>query len=157
MNNIKKIIIAVIVAVGAILIFIFQHGLYNQPVSQNINSLQQTTNKPQPANSNEEPKVVSTKPDSLDGSTILPNQVIEITFNRPLENVGEFKNRIDPKSDISIKLSNDRKTAIITPQKPYALGGGFTLFILPDSKFDGKKTLGKDIIFHFNTIGYKGV
>ena len=106
---------------------------------------------------NKEPRVISTNPELKDNPTLLPTQTIEITFNIPLENVGEFKNRIDDFKDYKIELSNDRKTAKIIPTKPFELGKSFTIFILPDSKFDGKKKLNQGEHFNFRTIDYHGV
>jgi len=154
MANLKQKIIILVLTIGAFLIFIFQHGLYTNPQAQQN---QEQNSKQTEINHNSQPEVISTNPENLEGSIILPTQVIEITFNYPLENVGEFKSRIDPKADYRVKLSDDRKTAKIIPIPSFQLGAGYTLFILPDSKFDGKKTLGKDIIYHFNTISYRGV
>lgn len=149
--NLKQIIIAIVAIVGALLILIFGHGLYSSPPSSQNNTVEKTTEN------SKEIKVISTNPDNLDGSTILPNQTISITFNQPIENRGEFKNKIDPKADYEIKLSDDRKTAQIILIKPFNLGTGYTLFIKSDTKFDGKRTLDKELIYHFNTIAYKGV
>lgn len=103
------------------------------------------------------PAIVSTKPDPLD-KTILPStQEIEITFNRSLENVGEFKVKIEPKIDFKLELSQDRKTGRIKPAKPYELGTTYTIFIGPDSKFDGVGEWGQTKTFQFNTIKYSGV
>ena len=117
-------------------------------------------NQPAPTTQNQQndsPRIVSTKPDPLDESIISATDIVEITFNRPLENVGEFKARIEPKIDFKIELSNDRKTAKIKPAKPYELGTTYTLFIGPDTKFDGVGNWGKDKMFHFRTIKYTGV
>src|SRR5258708_24120184 len=70
---------------------------------------------PASTQTSEEPKVVLLKPDLKQNPIIIPTQAIEITFNLPLENVGEFKNRIDTFKDYTVKLSDDRKTAKITP------------------------------------------
>ncbi|MBI2019640.1 hypothetical protein HYS95_03170 [Candidatus Daviesbacteria bacterium] len=107
--------------------------------------------------SKEPPFIVSTNPDPLEDNLVSGVQVVEITFNRPLENVGEFKSRIEPKIEYRVELSPDRKTARITPLKPYPLGTTFTLFIGPDSKFDGVGAWGKDKVYHFKTIKYTGV
>lgn len=107
--------------------------------------------------SKESPFVVSTKPDPLEDNLVSGSDPVEITFNRPLENVGEFKSRIEPKIDYKVELSSDRKTAKIIPSKPYPLGTTFTLFIGPDSKFDGVGNWGKDKTYHFRTIKYTGV
>lgn len=112
---------------------------------------------PTPSQSGQEPRVVATNPSNLDYAVILPTQTVEITFNLPIENEGEFKNSLEPKVDYIIKLSEDRKTAKIVPVTPFTLGTTFTLFIKPDTKFDGHKTLGHDIYYHFQTVAYKGV
>ena len=137
-----------------VLILIFKRGLYSQPQSNTPPPPSQAQNSEE---KDAEPKVISTAPSPLDEATILPNQTLEITFNQPLENVGEFKNRLEPKADYKVVLSDDRKTARIIPTQTFPLGTGFTLFILPDTKFDGKKTLGRDIQYHFKTINYQGV
>lgn len=103
------------------------------------------------------PQIISTKPDPLNETIIPASQVIEITFNRPLENVGEFKVRIEPKADFKLELSNDRKTGKIIPQKPFDLGTSYTLTIGPDTKFDGVGAWGQSVDYHFRTVVYKGV
>ncbi len=107
--------------------------------------------------SKEPPHIVSTKPDPLDENIVSASDIVEITFNRPLENVGEFKSRIEPKIEYKVELSGDRKTARIIPAKPYGLGMTYTLSIGPDSKFDGAGAWGQDKTFHFKTIKYTGV
>lgn len=150
MGNAKKIVITVITIIGIVLIFIFQRGIYSQPQTQNqAEQIAQVQI--------EEPRVVSTKPDSLDGAVILPTQIIEIAFNMPLENADQLKRSLDPKTNIEVKLSGDKKTAQIIPQPQFTLGGGYTLAILSDSKFEGKKLLGHDITYHFSVISYKGI
>lgn len=106
---------------------------------------------------NEAPKIVSTKPDPLNESIVSATEVIEITFNRPLENVGEFKVKIEPGKKIKVELSGDRKTAKIIPLEPYDLGAGYTLFIGSETKFDGVGRWGEEKVFHFRTIRYTGV
>lgn len=155
MISLKQKIIIIVTLAGAILIFIFQHGLYSKPQPISPSSPKPTLEVQ--ISPSEEPKVISTHPDNLDGTTLLPTQIIEITFNRPLENVGEFKNRLEPKTNYEVKLSDDRKTARIIPNPTFKLGAGYTIFILPDTKFYGKKTLGREIIYHFNTVSYKGI
>ncbi len=120
-----------------------------------------STAKPQSNNSapsqTDSPKIISTKPDPLENAIVAANDTIEITFNRPLENAGEFKVRIDPKIEFKLELSADRKTAKIMPAKPYDLGATYTLFIGPDTKFDGIGRWGEEKIYHFRTIQYRGV
>ncbi len=109
------------------------------------------------ASSSNKVAIVSTNPNPLDENIIGGNDTIEITFNRPLENVGEFKVRIEPKVDFKVELSSDRKTAKIIPVKPFELGTTYTLFIGPETKFDGVGRWGEEKIFHFKTIRYTGV
>lgn len=105
----------------------------------------------------ESPKIILTKPDPLDNSVVSSSEIVEITFNRSLENTGEFKVRIEPNINYKIELSGDRKTAKIIPEKPYELGTTYTLFIGPETKFDGVGRWGEEKIFHFRTIKYTGV
>lgn len=152
MANLKQKIIIIVVIIGAALILIFQRGLYDKPAAQS------TPTKSEPTQTQTtDPQIVSTNPTPLENSIIFPTQTVEITFNQPLENRGEFKNRLEPTASYEIKLSDDRKTAKIIPTIPFKLGTTFTLFILPDTKFDGHKTLNREIIIHFRTIEYKGV
>lgn len=113
--------------------------------------------QPTPATQNELPKIVSTQPEPLDDAIVSVEQIIEITFNRSLENVGEFKVRLEPQVDYKVELSGDRKTAKIKPTKPYQLGTTYTLFIGPETKFDGVGRWGEEKVFHFRTIKYTGV
>ncbi|MDO8638298.1 MAG: Ig-like domain-containing protein [Candidatus Daviesbacteria bacterium] len=154
--NLKQTIIGIVVLVGALLILIFGKGLSSSS-SQSQPKAESTKVEAQNSQDSKEIKVISTNPENLDGVVILPTQIIEITFNQPMENRGEFKNKIDPLVEYEIKLSDDRKTAKIIFTKPLNLGTGYTLFIKSDTKFDGKRTLDKEIIYHFNTISYKGV
>lgn len=124
--------------------------------SKSITPVKQETAQPKDI-SKEPPFIVSTKPDPLEENLVSGSEPVEITFNRPLENVGEFKSRIEPEIEYKVELSPDRKTARIIPAKPYPLGTTFTLFIGPDSKFDGVGAWGKDKIYHFKTIKYTGV
>ena len=112
---------------------------------------------PSPVQQNESPKIIATKPDPLENTIISATEIVEITFNRPLENVGEFKVRIEPKIDYKVELSSDRKTAKILPVKPYALGTTYTLSIGTETKFDGVGRWGEEKVFHFRTIKYTGV
>lgn len=147
--SLKQKIMVAIAIIGALLILLFQRGIYSkessEPVTQEnvVNTHEQV--------------VISTMPSPLEEAIIVPTQVIEITFNLPLENVGEFKNRLEPKSDYTIKLSDDRKTVKIIPAPLFQLGTTFTLFILTDTKFDGGKRLDHELIYHFKTLEYKGV
>lgn len=149
MNFSKKTVISTI-TIGLILIAIFGQRFYK---SQPIKKIEQIKSEAQ----NQEPRVVSTNPELKENPVLLPTQTIEITFNMPLENAGEFKSRIDDFKDYKVELSNDKKTAKIIPTKPFELGKSFTIFIDQDTKFDGKKRLNQGIHFNFRTIDYHGV
>lgn len=106
---------------------------------------------------NEKPQIVSTTPDPLDGAIVPSNQQIEITFNRPLENEGEFKLRIEPEIKYKLTLSNERKTAEIAPQEPFELGHEYTIYITSDTKFTGYGDWGEEKTFRFRTVKYRGI
>ncbi|MDO8573191.1 MAG: Ig-like domain-containing protein [Candidatus Daviesbacteria bacterium] len=147
----KIIVILFLAALGIGLFFAFKKGVSTEPIQPQVQS------SPAPVDPNGPPKIVSTKPDPLDENIVSASEIVEITFNRPLENVGEFKSRIEPKIDYKVELSGDRKTARIIPIKPYSLGTTYTLYIGPDSKFDGIGEWREDKTFHFKTITYRGV
>lgn len=146
-----KIIIGItlITIAGFFLFSMFSNKTKSTKINTNKASSEQTkqTDKPQ---------IVSTKPDPLDNNIILPNQVIEISFNMSLQNAPEFKAKIDS-VPLKIDLSSDRKTAKITPIKPYDLNKSFTLTIGSDTKFDGVGEWGENKEFHFRTIKYSGI
>lgn len=152
-------IIAAVIAIGVILIAIFQMGLGGMgfPV---VEQSQESRVRSQEIPESADPQVVSTNPAPLKEKkevTILPTQVLEFSFNRPLENVPETKITLEPTHDFKVELSEDRKTVKVIPVKPFELGQGYTIFIKSDTKFDGGKNLGSDTDFHFTTISYKGV
>lgn len=121
----------------------------------------ESTQTPTPAVSNDSrnnsPRIISTKPKPLEEAVISATEEIEITFSHPLENSDQFKNRMEPEVNYKIVLSQDKKTAKIIPREPYDLGTTYTLFILPDSKFEGIGEWKQEKIFHFQTIKYRGV
>lgn len=150
MSLLKKRVIAAILIIGVLLMAIFALGFGSKQTSVNEpNGLDstQTTN----------PKVISTNPSPLENTTIVPIQTIEITFSHPIENVGEVKYRLEPNTEVTVSLSDDRKTVKFTPKSSFELGQGYTLFINQDTKFDQGKRQDGDTIFHFKTIPYKGV
>lgn len=114
----------------------------------------QATTAPIPG-PDDKPGVISLNP--ADESVIPQDSVIEITFNRPVENEGELKIKFDPEIKFKKTLSQDRKTAKVAPEEPLELGTTFTMFIGPDTKFDGSLTLGEDKVYHFKTIKYRGI
>ena len=155
MRKNKLLIILIFLALGFTAFFI-KNSFYKQPQNNNSTSLKQD-NSASATSQTDSPKIVSTKPDPLEDTIISATEIIEITFNRPLENVGEFKLRIEPKIDFKVELSSDRKTTKIIPNKPYVLGSTYTLFIGTETKFDRVGRWGIEKIFHFKTIKYRGV
>lgn len=119
--------------------------------------------KPNPLEVQQEEKlrIVSTNPDPLEGSTILPTQYIEVTFSNPLF-VSEFKHRFDPEVEHEVKVINGRDQAFgsifrIIFKKPLELGSGYTLFILSNTITEEGLELKQDFNYHFKTIEYRGV
>lgn len=145
--TLKQKIMAAVLAIGIALIALFRIGLGGSNTTQNA---------PQPP-APTTPQAISTNPAPLDNAILLPTQSIEITFNMPIENTGEFKHEFDSKLDYKLELSSDRKTIKIIPLQPYKLGQGYTLKIKPETKFDGQKRLEQEIFYHFSTISYNGV
>lgn len=151
--GLKQKILILVVILGIILIFVFLRGIYNKSKPPDLSD-----KKPvQSALQTDKPQIVATRPDPLEENIVSATDAIEITFNRPLENVGEFKVRLEPNIDYKIELSNDRKTAMIKPTKGFLLGTTYTLFIGPETKFDGVGRWGQEKIYHFKTITYRGV
>lgn len=104
------------------------------------------------------PQLVSTTPDTLDEAIVPPAKPVELTFNMPIENIGEFKHRLEPlTTKYEAKLSENRKTVIITPTGSFPVGTTFTLFVTPETKFDNGKRMDHDIIIHFKTVDYRGI
>ena len=105
----------------------------------------------------ESPQITSTSPSPLDQTILLPDQAFSISFNQPLEGLLALKTSSEPKLDLDIKLSDDRKTLTVKPKKSYQLGGGMTFTILPDTGFEDGSKLGQEEVFHIKTIQYKGI
>lgn len=160
--SLKQKIIGAVIAIGIILIAIFQMGLGGSFTRINTETNSSTTTEPtiQKISFGEDIELVSTKPDVLmqkKDIVVVPTQVIELTFNKRLENGPETRIVTDPPADFRIELSGDRMTAKLIPLKPYQLGQGYTLFLKGETKFEGGKTLGRDEDFHFTIVDYKGV
>lgn len=152
----QKLIVAIIV-IGLILVAIFQQG-FDQIFPSSPPRSSSPAQPPSPPQSpSEEPKLLSTNPSPLNNATILPTQTIEFTFNQPIENRGELKYEIEPKTEVEVMLSADKKTAKITSKKPLILGQTYVIKIKTDTKFDSKKRLPDGLNFTFKTINYRGV
>ncbi len=145
------------VILGIILIVIAGYFLYGK-ISNQIDSEKPTQDsKPTQISSTDKPQIVKTVPDPLNEAIVPANQVVEITFNRPLENVGEFKIRMEPKIEFKLELSGDRKTGKIIPAKPFELGTEYTIYLGAETKFDGVGRWGENKEFRFRTIKYRGI
>lgn len=150
MEFIKAKIIWIVLGLGALLTALFASGIYSKtipPVNPDSTEVEQKS---------DEIRVVSTVPANLHDTTILPNQTIELTFSEALVNEPETRWKITPSADIKAELSADKKTLKLIPNKPYDLGSGYTLFLSGETKFDNKKNLGREIIYSFKTIQFKG-
>lgn len=147
--------IIIVILLGGVLVFFLLRAYSNKPEASAV-PVKSVSPFSTPSQ-NDSPAIVSTKPDPLEDTIISAADIVEITFNRPLENVGEFKSRIEPKVDYKAELSQDRKTAKIIPAQPYQLGTTYTLFIGTETKFDGVGRWGQEKIYHFRTIKYTGV
>lgn len=150
----KRIILGWVVLLLTVGVFVYKYNVF--PASKKAVSFQNMDTKP---------ALVSTSPVDLSpNSSILPAQQIQLNFNLPLENIGEFKYKITPVVELNAMLSGDRKTVTITPKLPYPLGKSFEIEVLPDSKFNpdpaNKSTqqrLENSIFVKFKTIDYRGV
>src|SRR3989344_6495136 len=105
--------------------------------------------------------IVSTKPNPLDETTILPKDGIEITFNYPIYR-SELKHRFDPEIEHEVEAVNgvDKElgtTFKITFNEPLELGRGYTLFILSNTHDQKNHSIDHEYTYHFKTISYRGV
>ncbi len=121
----------------------------------------QNPDKPVQTLPKEELKIISTNPSPLEDATILPTGSIDITLNKPVV-ISEFKHRFDPELEHEVEVisginSSYGQTFRISFKKPLQLGSGYTLFILPNTHTEDGLKLDKEIIYHFKTIGYRGV
>lgn len=144
----NRILIGLILISGALFLYLF-----TKPTSVKT---EEPKSSAQPSQA-EKPTIVSTKPNPLDNIIIPADQIIEISFNRPLQNAPEFRIKFEPKIEFKVELSSDRKTAKIIPIKPYELGASYTLSIGPETKFDGVGNWGEDKNFRFRTVKYRGI
>ncbi len=140
----KLLLLGLLIIVGFIVIFNQrQSKIHSQTNNQPVDTL----------------KIISTKPDPLDEATILPNQIIEITFNMSFD-IGKLKVKLDPEVDYEITTSHKKpisQTILISFKKPLQLGSGYTLFLFPDPTSQEKLKMDKEYNFHFRTIGYQGI
>lgn len=146
----KKTIISIIIALGLLLIAIFSSGLYGSPSQKSEPTSQQTDEN------SKEVKVLSTTPEKLHGSTLLPTQIIEIKFNKVLNN-DPADLKIEPETKYNAHVTDSGKTLRIEPLEPYKLGSEYTITIKQGYDLQDGNKLDKDIIFRFRTIEYRGV
>lgn len=154
----NKKLFSVIIAGSIILIVLSGYKLFK---SKTTPPFKNTADEPRQENHTEKidgkkVSILSTNPDPLNETIIQSDQTIEITFSNPIENTGEFKHRIEPKPDYKLELTQERKTIKIIPVKPFELGITFTLFISPETKFDGGARLSEEKNYHFKTVKFIG-
>src|SRR5258708_309058 len=113
MSTVQK-IIAVIIALGLILIGIFSFGLYPKTTSQSPSTQQSQSQD------NSGVKVISTNLSGGDVSVISPTQNLEITFNKSMV-TDNTRISIAPIVGYRTELSSDHKTIKIMPDKPFDL------------------------------------
>lgn len=142
--------IALVVLIGAGTGLIYYQSLDNTSSGPEEKSQEQATKS-------DKPQIVTTEPDLGNIPFVAQDQIISVTFNRPVENPGEFKHLLEPKTKYRLEASQDRKTIKIIPEEPYQLGVEYTFIIKPETKFDGAMTLGEEKILHFRTIQYRGI
>lgn len=156
MNSRTKIIFAIFALILVVLASVWiKNFLQTESSSKNNPVIEQPVQTPK--NENSSPSIISTKPNPLEEAIISAYEIIEITFNTPLENEPEFRRRFDPQVEHKVELSADKKVVRFIPQKPYELGTTYTLFISGETKFEGGKRLDGEKIYHFSTIKYRGV
>lgn len=153
LSTLKSKVIALVITVGIILIAIFNFGLGGKAVPLVNDS------KTAPVDSSQ-PQLISTNPSELFEKKPMvfpPDQVIELNFNVELENGPETKLTFDPPAEVKVDITNNGKTAKITPAGSWKLGQGYTITIKPETKIRGGKTLGREFNVHFNVINYSGI
>ena len=147
----KLLIFIVIIILGLVFIFLWVKDKNSQPQPPKEVTQEQSDNL----------RVVSTKPDPLDNSTILPTDSLEITFNKPIS-VSEFKHHFDPEVEHEIEAIGQSTPKgsyqfKISFKKPLELGAGYTLFVESRTKTNSGETLDHEYNYHIKTIGYRGV
>ena len=148
----KRSVIAMIIALGLLLIAIFGQGLYAKTESKPQQDESKTLVNP------DQPTLVSTTPSPLDKAILLPGQDIVLVFSHPLENIPELKHTFEPAIDgLESRLSPDKKTVTFSTKNPLPVGHEYKLTIQQQAKFQGGKNLDKQYDFQFKTIDYKGV
>ncbi len=147
--DLKQKIIGAVIAIGLLLIAIFSRGLYSK--NGTAPKYQEPVSKQE---QNIGVKVLSTDPSPLDETIIVPTQTIKVTFNKAMA-IDIAKVSFDP--PLKFKLDAQDKTLIITPEKSFNLGTGYTLIIKSGYETKTNEKLDSDVQFHFKTINYNGV
>ncbi|MBI2337824.1 hypothetical protein HYU95_01440, partial [Candidatus Daviesbacteria bacterium] len=94
----QKFLAILVVSIILISIILLVNSRKPKPSVSPTNNPQSTQISP-----TDKPQIISTKPDPLDENIVSGAEAIEITFNRPLENVGEFKSRIEPEIEYKVE------------------------------------------------------
>lgn len=154
-TSLQQKLIAAVVAIGLLLIALFNFGLGGMSIPIINNNTQPSSE------SSSAPAIVSSEPVQLfkkETLVVSPSQVFKLNFNVPLQNAPETRIVFEPAHEINVELTNYNKTAVITPKVPFKLGQGYTIFIKSETKLEEEgKTLGQGYDFHFNVINYSGI
>jgi hypothetical protein len=153
MNRSKFIYIGIAAVIFIIGIVLFVNKNQAKPSLLSINS--------SPAPQENKLTVISTKPDPLENTTILPTQDIEITLNKEIP-ISEFKHHFDPDVEHDIEIIKGPSSSLgatikIKFRKPLELGAGYTLIIESSTRTNDHINLDHEYMYHFKTIQYKGV
>jgi len=152
-----KIILVILTASFLVLVLIWNKSNQQDKTNFSQDQINPPASTQSQTSESTSPTIVSTKPDPLEGAVVPADQIIEVAFSHPLENEPEFRRRFDPEIKYKLEMSSDRKVVKFIPEKPFELGVGYTLFILPETKFVGGGRLDGEKTFHFSTIKYRGV
>lgn len=132
----------------------------NRPSLLNINK----NSNQSPTPTTESLKIVSTKPDPLEGAILVPDQIIEFNLNKDIA-LTEFKHKFDPElkvgEDYEIEIVGDQvrkigKTVKIRLKK-LELGVGYTIFILPNTHSTDDVKIDQEHSYHLQTVKYRGI
>lgn len=153
--SLKFKIIGFIIALGLLLLAIFQGGFYLSDKSSTVNTEEKSS---ETLKESSEPQIISVKPENLNGSTVPPTQIIEITFNQSTQGFDpKVHIQFEPKVEYIVEQSNDHKTITIKPQTLFAVGTEYKLKVMSNLEFINKNKLGADKEYTFKTIEYKGI
>lgn len=156
--TLKQKIIGAVIAVGVVLIAIFQMGFYRTDRQSTLAPEDKGTAESSEQADDGSPRIISTVPEKIDGEVLLPAQEIVIRFNMPLEGFDRNVHVIfEPKLEFEAQVSGDRKSVTIKPKVAYAAGRSYLLRLKDNIGFAGGKKLGSEKSYSFKTIEHRGI